>query len=651
MDARIPGTPPTPPPGSRGTRGEATAGGTPRGGALLAMFLVLLAFGIGQALLARPAAQTIRYDELERYLQEDRVEWVVFGEHEIRGQFEEGRAPEREGAPQGEARMRFVTPRVPDDQLVEQLRRAQVAFRGEPTSAWAESWPTLLYIGVTILLMIFLWRGMFRRMAGQAGGVLSFGKSRGKIIQEADVHVTFSDVAGADEAKQELQEIIEFLQRPEKFRRIGAKIPKGVLLVGPPGTGKTLMARAVAGEAGVPFISISGSEFVEMFVGVGAARVRDLFEQAVKTAPCIVFIDELDALGRSRGGNPLMGANEERETTLNQLLVEMDGFEPRDAVILMAATNRPEVLDPALLRPGRFDRQVLVDRPDRKGREAILRVHVRGVKLGDDVDLEVLAKRTPGFAGADLANLVNEAALLAARRDATAVSMKDFSSAIDRVVAGLEKKNRLMDDEERKRIATHEVGHALVAHLSGSDERVHKVSIVPRGIAALGYTMQLPDQEKYLMTEGQIRVRLRGLLGGRAAEEVIFGEGSTGAQNDLSKATEIARAMVTEYGMSGRLGPVHLSRERRPIFLGERAASGVSGSYGDRVADDIDAEVRRIVAQALEEAKQLLESNRDHLVAITESLLEAEQLEGEPLEELLAAALEAHRARSREAAE
>jgi cell division protease FtsH len=637
MDARIPGTPPTPPPGSRGTRGEATAGGTPRGGALLAMFLVLLAFGIGQALLARPAAQTIRYDELERYLQEDRVEWVVLGEHEIRGQ--------------GEARMRFVTPRVPDDQLVEQLRRAQVAFRGEPTSAWAESWPTLLYIGVTILLMIFLWRGMFRRMAGQAGGVLSFGKSRGKIIQEADVHVTFSDVAGADEAKQELQEIIEFLQRPEKFRRIGAKIPKGVLLVGPPGTGKTLMARAVAGEAGVPFISISGSEFVEMFVGVGAARVRDLFEQAVKTAPCIVFIDELDALGRSRGGNPLMGANEERETTLNQLLVEMDGFEPRDAVILMAATNRPEVLDPALLRPGRFDRQVLVDRPDRKGREAILRVHVRGVKLGDDVDLEVLAKRTPGFAGADLANLVNEAALLAARRDATAVSMKDFSSAIDRVVAGLEKKNRLMDDEERKRIATHEVGHALVAHLSGSDERVHKVSIVPRGIAALGYTMQLPDQEKYLMTEGQIRVRLRGLLGGRAAEEVIFGEGSTGAQNDLSKATEIARAMVTEYGMSGRLGPVHLSRERRPIFLGERAASGVSGSYGDRVADDIDAEVRRIVAQALEEAKQLLESNRDHLVAITESLLEAEQLEGEPLEELLAAALEAHRARSREAAE
>jgi cell division protease FtsH len=612
---------------------------------------VLLAFGVGQALFARPAADAIRYDELKRYLREDRIDWVVLGEHEIRGEFEADRVPEREGAPQGDARLRFVTPRIPDERLVQELEEAGVAYRGEPSSVWAESWPTLVYIGMTILLMVFLWRGMFRRMAGQAGGVLSFGKSRGKIIQEADVHVTFSDVAGADEAKQELQEIIEFLKRPEKFRRIGAKIPKGVLLVGPPGTGKTLMARAVAGEAGVPFISISGSEFVEMFVGVGAARVRDLFEQAAKTAPCIVFIDELDALGRSRGGNPLMGANEERETTLNQLLVEMDGFEPRDAVILMAATNRPEVLDPALLRPGRFDRQVLVDRPDRKGREAILRVHVRGVKLGEDVDLEVLAKRTPGFAGADLANLVNEAALLAARRDGLAVTMKDFSSAIDRVVAGLEKKNRLMDDEERKRIATHEVGHALVAHLSGTDERVHKISIVPRGIAALGYTMQLPDQEKYLMTEGQIRVRLRGLLGGRAAEEVAFGEGSTGAQNDLLKATEIARAMVTEYGMSTRLGPVHLTRERRPIFLGERAASGVSGSYGDRVADEIDAEVRRIVAEALEEAKQILELNRDHLTSITQTLLEAEQLEGDELDALLGGALEAHRARTRQAAE
>ena len=346
-----------------------------------------------------------------------------------------------------------------------------------------------------------------------------------------------------------------------------------------------------------------------------------------------------------------MGANEERETTLNQLLVEMDGFEPREAVILMAATNRPEVLDPALLRPGRFDRQVLVDRPDRKGREQILRVHVRPVKLAEDVDLETLAKRTPGFAGADLANLVNEAALLAARRDASEVSMKDFSAAIDRVVAGLEKKNRLMDDEERKRIAYHEVGHALVSHLSGSDERVHKISIVPRGIAALGYTMQLPDQEKYLMTEGQIRVRLRGLLGGRASEEVVFGEGSTGAQNDLLKATEVARAMVTEYGMSDRLGPVHLSRERRPVFLGDRPTPSLTPTYGEGVADQIDAEVRRIVARALEEAKQLLTEGREALETMTKRLLENEQLEGSELDALLARALEAHRARRREAAE
>ena len=651
MNGRTPGTPAPPPPeGTKGAGGSQM--GAPRGGVVLVILLALLAFGVTQVLFARPAASPIRYDELKRYVREGRVDWVVLSDDEIRGAFEEGKVPshvQEEG--RATAERSFVTPRVEDEALVDELERAGVAYRGEPSSAWAESWPTLIYIAMTIFLMVFLWRGMFRRMAGQAGGVLSFGKSRGKVIQEADVHVTFADVAGADEAKQELQEIIEFLKRPEKFRRIGARIPKGVLLVGPPGTGKTLMARAVAGEAGVPFISISGSEFVEMFVGVGAARVRDLFEQALKAAPCIVFIDELDALGRSRGQGAIMGANEERETTLNQLLVEMDGFEPREAVILMAATNRPEVLDPALLRPGRFDRQVLVDRPDRKGREQILRVHVRPVKLAEDVDLETLAKRTPGFAGADLANLVNEAALLAARRDAGEVGMRDFSAAIDRVVAGLEKKNRLMDDEERKRIAYHEVGHALVSHLSGSDERVHKISIVPRGIAALGYTMQLPDQEKYLMTEGQIRVRLRGLLGGRASEEVVFGEGSTGAQNDLLKATEVARAMVTEYGMSDRLGPVHLSRERRPVFLGEKPTPSLTPTYGESVADQIDAEVRRIVARALEEAKQLLTEGREALEAMTKRLLENEQLEGSELDALLAKALEAHRARRQEAAE
>ncbi len=657
MDTRDPTKPPRPPRGAGGAKGEGEtpAPGGPRGGVLLAIFLVLLAFGVAQIFFAEPPSRSIRYDQFISYLDEGRIDWVVLGPDAIQGSFKEGKVPQAHGSgdhqhEDAHGRL-FQTPRVDDSSLVSKLEAAHVAFRGQPTSPWAESWPTLLYIGMTILLMIFLWRGMFRRMAGQAGGVLSFGKSRGKIMQEADVSVTFADVAGADEAKQELQEIIEFLKRPEKFRRIGARIPKGVLLVGPPGTGKTLMARAVAGEAGVPFISISGSEFVEMFVGVGAARVRDLFEQAAKTAPCIVFIDELDALGRSRGAGPVMGANEERETTLNQLLVEMDGFEPLEAVILMAATNRPEVLDPALLRPGRFDRQVLVDRPDRKGREDILRVHVRGVKLADDVNLETLAQRTPGFAGADLSNLVNEAALLAARHDAQAVTMKDFSNAIDRVVAGLEKKNRLMDDEERRRIAYHEVGHALCSHLSGSDERVHKISIVPRGIAALGYTMQLPDQEKYLMTEAQIRVRLRGLLGGRASEEVVFGESSTGAQNDLLKATEIARAMVTEYGMSERLGPVHLSRERRPVFLGERQSSGMGGSYGDAVANAIDAEVHRIVASALDEAKKLLAENRDSLDTITHRLLEAEQLEGDELEQALAKALELHTARHREAAE
>ncbi|GAB5541858.1 MAG: ATP-dependent zinc metalloprotease FtsH [Sandaracinaceae bacterium] len=619
--------------------------GRPRGGLLLALFLMLLAFGLAQVFFARPASEPIRYDQFKRYLREDRIDWVSLGDAQIRGAFHEDRIPPREGEradEDGERGKSFITPRVDDEQLVPQLEEAQVAFRGETQSPWAESWPTLLYIGVTILLMVFLWRTMFRRMGQGAGGVLSFGKSRGKVIQEADVDVTFDDVAGADEAKQELTEIIEFLKRPEKFRRIGAKIPKGVLLVGPPGTGKTLMARAVAGEAGVPFISISGSEFVEMFVGVGAARVRDLFEQAAKSAPCIVFIDELDALGRSRSGGQVMGGNEERESTLNQLLVEMDGFEPHEAVILMAATNRPEVLDTALLRPGRFDRQVLVDRPDRNGREAILRVHVKGVSLSDDVDLEELAKRTPGFAGADLANLVNEAALLAARHDATAVTMKHFSSAIDRVVAGLEKKNRLMDETERERIAYHEVGHALAATLSGSEDRVHKISIVPRGMAALGYTMQLPDQEKYLMTEAQIRVRLRGLLGGRAAEEVVFGEPSTGAQNDLQKATDIARAMVTEYGMSERLGPVHLARERRPVFLGE--GPGLQGGeHGDRVADEVDQEIRSIVSRALEEAKALLADNRDTLDTMTRRLLDAEQLEGDELKDLLAEAVSNNR--------
>jgi len=577
-------------------------------------------------------ATQIRYDELERWVREGRVDSVTIGPTEIVGDFAADRVPEREGEPL--PTRRFTTPRVEDPSLVERLLEHDVRVQGERISGWEQSWPTLLSIGVTLLLVFLLWRMLATRAGGPAGA-LSFGKSKGKVVAESDVDVSFEDVAGADEAKEELREVIELLRAPAKFERLGAKIPKGVLLVGPPGTGKTLLARAVAGEAGVPFISINGSEFVEMFVGVGAARVRDLFEQAEASAPCIVFIDELDALGRSRVGGSMLG-NEERESTLNQLLVEMDGFAPHKAVILMAATNRPEVLDPALLRAGRFDRQVLVDRPDRVGREAILRVHVRGVRLGDDVDLEVVAKRTPGLSGADLANLVNEAALLAARHDLDAVTMPCFSEALDRVVAGLAKKGRLIDEHERERVAYHEVGHALCAHLAGSGERVHKISIVPRGLGALGFTLNLPDRERQMMTRPELLARLRGLLGGRAAEEIVFGEPSTGAQNDLQKATELARSMVTEYGMSEALGPVYLRREARPLFLGGPGGDAGSGAHGSAVADRIDGEVRDAVTAALEDARAMLRAHRGALERIARRLLEAEQLEGEELDALLA---------------
>jgi len=577
-------------------------------------------------------ATQIRYDELERWVREGRVDSVTIGPTEIVGDFAADRVPEREGEPL--PTRRFTTPRVEDPSLVERLLEHDVRVQGERISGWEQSWPTLLSIGVTLLLVFLLWRMLATRAGGPAGA-LSFGKSKGKVVAESDVDVSFEDVAGADEAKEELREVIELLRAPAKFERLGAKIPKGVLLVGPPGTGKTLLARAVAGEAGVPFISINGSEFVEMFVGVGAARVRDLFEQAEASAPCIVFIDELDALGRSRVGGSMLG-NEERESTLNQLLVEMDGFAPHKAVILMAATNRPEVLDPALLRAGRFDRQVLVDRPDRVGREAILRVHVRGVRRGDDVDLEVVAKRTPGLSGADLANLVNEAALLAARHDLDAVTMPCFSEALDRVVAGLAKKGRLIDEHERERVAYHEVGHALCAHLAGSGERVHKISIVPRGLGALGFTLNLPDRERQMMTRPELLARLRGLLGGRAAEEIVFGEPSTGAQNDLQKATELARSMVTEYGMSEALGPVYLRREARPLFLGGPGGDAGSGAHGSAVADRIDGEVRDAVTAALEDARAMLRAHRGALERIARRLLEAEQLEGEELDALLA---------------
>jgi cell division protease FtsH len=452
------------------------------------------------------------------------------------------------------------------------------------------------------------------------------------LLTEKQGRITFEDVAGIDEAKGELEEIVEFLRDPQKFQRLGGKIPKGVLLVGPPGTGKTLLARAVAGEAKVPFFSLSGSEFVEMFVGVGAARVRDLFSQAEQKAPCIIFIDELDALGRARVQSP-MGSHEEREQTLNQLLAEMDGFDSRKAIIIMAATNRPEVLDPALLRPGRFDRQVLVDKPDVKGREEVLRIHTKEVKLAGNVDLKVVAARTAGFAGADLANLVNEAALLAARKDKTAVEMADFEEAIDRLIAGLEKK-RVMSTKEREIVAYHESGHAIVATLIPNMDPVHKISIVQRGFGALGYTMQLPLEDRYLMQRQDLLNQLAVLLGGRTAEEIALGEISTGAQNDLLRATDIARAMVTEFGMSDALGAVNYDGHQRNKFL-DITMGPERGAYAEDTARLIDAEVKRIMGDAHTQARQILTGHRDDLEAVTRRLLELEVMEGDELRTLL----------------
>ncbi len=581
----------------------------------------------------------IRYDEFKRFVRQGRIAWVRLAPSELRGAYRPDRKPPPLEA--GPSRPdRFVTGRVDDAGLVPFLERHGVPFRGVQPSPWRDQWPWMLYLLLTVGFLVFVWGGLFRRLSAGPSGALAFGKSRGRFYTEKDVGVSFEDVAGVEEAKEELLEIIEFLRSPQKYRRLGARIPKGVLLVGPPGTGKTLLARAVAGEAKVPFLSISGSEFVEMFVGVGAARVRDLFEQAAKAAPCIVFIDEIDALGRSRASAHLggTGTNEEREQTLQQLLVEMDGFEPHQSVILMAATNRPEVLDPALLRPGRFDRQIVVDRPDRAGRLAILRVHARKVPLDDDVDLEVLARRTPGFAGADLANLVNEAALLAARAGRDRVTMVDFSRAVDRVVAGIEKKSRIVTEEERRRVAYHEVGHALASTLIGADDQVHKISIVPRGMGALGFTMQLPTEDRYLMTQSAIRARLVGLLGGRAAERIVFGELSTGAQDDLRKATDIARAMVVDYGMSERIGPLAVGSAQRPLFLQGRDGGGLAvarGEVGERLADVVDEEVRRILDDAEQTAEGLLRAHRGALDAIASRLLDREVLEGPELASLL----------------
>jgi cell division protease FtsH len=523
---------------------------------------------------------------------------------------------------------KFLTLRVDDPDLVKELETAGVKYTGKVDTGW---WQGILLSWILpLLILIAIWGFAFRRMNPQ-GGLMSIGKSKAKIYVEGKTKVTFKDVAGIDEAVEEVREVVEYLKNPDKFKSLGGRIPKGVLLVGPPGTGKTLLARAVAGEAGVPFFSLSGSDFVEMFVGVGAARVRDLFQQAQQQAPCIVFIDELDAIGKARGMSPL-SSHDEREQTLNQLLVEMDGFDPNSGVIIMSATNRPEILDIALLRPGRFDRQVVVDRPDINGREAILKVHARKVKLAPDLELRVIAARTPGFVGADLANVINEAALLAARAGKKHVEKNDLEEAIDRVIAGLEKKNRVLNKKEKEIVAYHEAGHAVVAGSLQGVDPVHRVSIIPRGVAALGYTLQLPTEDRYLMTRTELLNRLKVLLGGRVAEEIIFNEISTGAQNDLERATAIARSMVTEYGMSSKLGPLYYAKEKRNMFVG----LDFSGEpHSERVASEIDEEVRTIVENSYQEVTSLLTDKKPKLETLAQMLLEKEMVEGAELEALL----------------
>ena len=523
----------------------------------------------------------------------------------------------------------FTTVRVEDPDLVKELNAHNVKFTGMIESTFLRD---IIWWVIPALIFVGIWFFVIRRFGQGQKGFMTVGQSKAKIYAEKDTKVTFADVAGVDEGKEELREVIEFLKTPEKFTRLGGKIPKGILLVGPPGTGKTLLARAVAGEAGVTFFSISGSEFVEMFVGVGAARVRDLFEQAKVKAPCIIFIDELDAIGKARGVGPM--AHEEREQTLNQLLVEMDGFDPRIGVILMAATNRPEILDPALLRAGRFDRQVLVDRADKIGRLAILRVHAKQVVLGPDADLEVIAAMTPGFSGADLANIINEATILTVRRNKEQVGYSELQEAVERVVAGLEKKNRVLNKMEKERVAHHEVGHALVALSFPGADPIQKISIIPRGIAALGYTLQLPTEDRFLMAKTELENKIAILLGGRNAEELIFGEASTGAQNDLVRATDIAKSMVKSYGMSEKLGAVTLDRERQPLIM-QIQAPPEKGDYSEETAREIDCEVRRIIDEQYDRVRWLLAEQKRALIEGAKVLLEREVISGSELQAIM----------------
>ncbi|MDR4486197.1 MAG: ATP-dependent zinc metalloprotease FtsH [Nitrospirales bacterium] len=566
----------------------------------------------------------VPYSQFKAWVQEDKVAEVSITDKIIHGKLKSQKSQE--------GTHWFQTVRVDDPELVKLLEEKHVEYAGVVVSTL---WKDVASWVVPILVFAGIWFLILRKLGqGAGGGFMRIGKSKAKVYIENDIPTRFADVAGVDEAKEELQEVIEFLKTPEKFTSIGGRIPKGVLLVGPPGTGKTLLAKAIAGEAGVPFFSISGSEFVEMFVGVGAARVRDLFEQAKGKAPCIIFIDELDALGKARGTGPMM--HEEREQTLNQLLVEMDGFDPRVGVIILAATNRPEILDQALLRAGRFDRQVLVDRPDRQGRTAILSIHAKSIKLASHVDMEQIAAMTPGMVGADLANVVNEAALLAIRRGRDTVEQSDFEEAVERVVAGLEKKSRVLSQEERRRVAHHEVGHALVAlSLPGADP-VQKISIVPRGIAALGYTLQLPTEDRYLLTRTELENRIAVLLGGRIAEELVFGEASTGAADDLQKATTIAKRMVKDYGMSEKLGTVALDQNVHPSFLKTSEPMGAP-TYSEHIAQEIDLEVRRMIEEQGRRVRALLSSIRGVMLQGAEKLLQDEVMTGEELKALLSA--------------
>jgi len=520
---------------------------------------------------------------------------------------------------------------INDSNLVKQIidKGIRVEAKKSVSSSW---WINAIATIVPIVFLIFLWMFTMRALSGRNSQAFTFTKSPARIVKPNEKRITFKDVAGVDEAIEELKEVVEFLRNPASFNKLGARMPKGILLVGPPGTGKTLLARAVAGEAGVPFFHMSGSDFVELFVGVGAARVRDLFNQAKQNSPSIIFIDEIDAVGRQRGAG-LGGGHDEREQTLNQLLVEMDGFDVKEGIIVMAATNRPDILDRALLRPGRFDKKIVVDPPDIKGREEILKIHLKGKLVDKDVDIKVLARRTPGFVGADLENLVNEAALLAARRKKDRISMKELEEAIDRIIAGPERKSRIISMKERKVIAYHEVGHAIVSSLLPNADPVHKISIVPRGYRALGYTLQLPIEDKYLMSKSELYDRITGLLGGRAAEEIIFGEITSGAENDIARATEIARMMVCKFGMSERIGPLAWGKEEQEVFLGREIAR--MKNYSEEVAAEIDREVKKIVMDCYERAKTILREHKKQLDEIANLLLEKEVIEGKELKRFL----------------